>query len=811
MKSRTFASLRKNSSPRRRGRTRLFVLGAAFAAGALGTKAATAAPAPMNQQGPADAGEPQGAPSFRFNIREGSLIDVLAQFEQITGLRTTLADPALGMITSSGVVGTYTPMEALRRLLAGTSVGVRTAPDGALTLGVGGVSETVNVEGAVPTVTSRAFTQPLRDIPQTINVIPQSLIQEQGATTLRDVLRNVPGITFQAGEGGVPAGDQLTIRGFSARTDMFIDGVRDFGGYARDSFNLEQVEVAKGPSSATSGRGSTGGSINQVSKTPGMSKSYSASIGGGNAGYVRSSADINQPLGDGVALRLNAMWSDAGVPGRDIVKSERWGVAPSLAFGIDRPTTLTLSHMHLEQDNIPEYGLPWVPNNTNPQLAAYSGGAPPVNSKNFYGLVTRDYEDTKTDVSTVQVDHRVNPGLTLRNLTRFGRNDRDSVITAPRFASVSSSTAINRQLQSRDMVDKIVANQASAIGRFTTGNIAHAVSTGVEVAHETSENFARSGPAAPQADLFDPDPTQAYLGPITRTGARTKGVATTVSAYGFDTVNLGSHVEVSGGLRWDRFDADARSVAVSGDATTFSRVDNLLSWRAGAVYKPKTYGSIYAGYGTSANPSAEGLALSSTTVELDPEQTRTFEVGTKWDVANARLSATTAYFRTEKTNARTPGVNPGDPPTVLQGEHRVQGIEVGLSGRLTRQWSVFTGYAFMDSVIAASNTVAEIDNALALTPNHTFNLWTTYELPLGLSIGGGAQYMDAVFRNATNATRVPSYWLTNALVSYKVNQFMTVRFNGQNLADKYYVDRVGGGHYIPGAGRQLIVSSDFHF
>ena len=811
MKYRTFASLRKSSSPRRRGTTRLFVLGAAFAAGTLGANSASATPAPAQQQGPAAAGEPQATRTMRFDIREGSLSDVLAQFEQITGLKIVLADPGLGVITSAGVVGTYSPMDALRRLLAGTSVGVRAVADGTLTLGVGGVSETVNVEGELPTVTSRTFTEPLRDIPRTINVIPQSLIQEQGATTLRDVLRNVPGITFQAGEGGVPAGDQLTIRGFSARTDMFIDGVRDFGGYARDSFNLEQVEVAKGPSSATSGRGSTGGSINQVSKTPGMGKSYNASIGGGNASYVRSSADINQPLGEGAALRLNAVWTDAGVPGRDTVKSERWGVAPSLAFGIDKPTTLTVSHMHLEQDNVPEYGLPWVPDNTNPALAAYSGGEPPVDSENFYGLVTRDYEDTTTDVSTVQVDHRVNPGLTLRNLTRFGRNDRDSVITAPRFASVNTSTAINRQLQSRDMVDKIVANQSSAIGRFTTGTIGHALSTGFELAYESSENFARGGPTAPQADLFNPDPTQPYPGPITRTGASTKGAANTVSAYAFDTVNLGSHVELSGGLRWDRFDADSDSIAVTGVATTFERVDNFVSWRAGAVYKPKTNGSLYVGYGTSANPSAEGLALTSSTVELEPEQSRTFEVGTKWDLANARLSATSAYFHTEKINARTPGVNPGDPPTVLAGEQRVQGIELGLSGRITRQWSVYSGYAFMNSVITESNTLTEVDNALALTPEHTFNLWTTYELPFGISIGGGAQYMDAVFRNATNTTNVPSYWLTNALASYKVNQFMTLRFNGQNLTDKHYVDRIGGGHYIPGAGRQLIVSSDFRF
>lgn len=811
MKNRTFVSFRKTGTTRRRGRTRLFVLGAAFAASAVHPQTAQAALPQVAHQGPSEAGEPQTSRGVRFDIREAPLSTVVAEFERVTGIRTVLADPGLGVIISPGVAGTFSPAEALRRLLIGTSVGAQFDADGSVRLNVGGVSETVNVEGNRPDVSSPKFTEPLRDIPQTINVIPQALIQEQGATTLRDVLRNVVGITFQAGEGGVPAGDQLTIRGFSARTDMFIDGVRDFGGYSRDAFNLEQVEVAKGPSSAIAGRGSTGGAINQVSKAPRAGRSYDVSVGGGNGDYKRSSADLNQPLGSNAAVRLNAMWTDTGVPGRDVVGSERWGVAPSLALGLTSPTRLTISHVHLEQDNVPEYGLPWVPDNTNPVLSAYSGGEPPVDPRNFYGLVTRDYERTSTDVSTVQVEHRVSQAFTLRNLTRYGRNDRDSVITAPRFASVNTSTLLNRQLQSRDMVDSIVANQSSAVVRFGTGGLEHAVSAGLEFARETSENFARSGPAAPQTDLFTPTPRDAYPGPIVRTGARTRGVANSVAGYVFDTVRMSERFEVSGGVRWDRFNAETDSVATTGVVTPFERVDHLLSWRGGVVYKPVEAGSIYFGYGTSSNPSAEGLALTATTVDVDPEQSRNIEVGTKWDVMGGRLSPTVALFRTGKTNARTPGIAEGDPPTVLQGRHQVQGVELGLSGRVTRAWAVFSGYAFMDSTIEASNTASEVDNALVLTPKHTLSLWTTYDLPRGVSVGGGVQYMDAVFRNAINTTRAPSYWLANALVSYRVNEFMTLRLNGQNLFDERYVDRVGGGHYIPGAGRQVMVTSDFHF
>jgi catecholate siderophore receptor len=702
----------------------------------------------------------------------------------------------------------------MAELLSGTGVNhTFTAPDRVM-LDVRSMSEFVEVTGRAGAISSPKYTEPLRDIPQTINVIPQTVMQEQGATTLRDVLRNVPGITFQAGEGGVPAGDQLTIRGFSARTDMFIDGVRDFGGYSRDSFNLEQVEVAKGPSSAIAGRGSTGGSINQVSKAPHPGRAVSGTLGFGNADYRRGTLDMNQHVGSpdsGVALRLNAMWTDAGVPGRDVVKSERWGVAPSLALGLDKRTRATISHLHLAQDNIPEYGLPWVPVNTNPELAAYSNGQPPVDSSNFYGLRARDYEDTTTDVSTVQVDHTFSDRMTLRNVSRYGRNVRDSVITAPRFAAVNTSTAINRQLQSRDMTDTIVANNTNTMARFASGSLLHAISAGLELSRETSENFARTGPAAPQADLFNPNPSDPYPGPITRSGARTKGAATSGAVYAFDTVNLTPQLELTGGLRWERFDVDYEAVAVNGVLTPFDRTDEMVSWRGAAVYKPAPNGSIFAGVSTSFNPSAEGLALTAATVSLEPEKTRNIEAGTKWDLLRNRISLSGSIFRTEKTNARTPGINPGDPPTVLAGQQQVSGVELGLSGRMTDEWLVIGGYAFMKSTIEASNTAAELDNALALTPNHTFNLWTTYDLPWNISLGGGAQYMDAVFRNASNTASVPSYWLLNGLAAYEVNSHLTLRLNMQNLTDEVYVDRIAGGHFIPGPRRQVMLTTDVKF
>lgn len=789
---------------RKKGKYRVFATSALVITTALAHE-----PAAASAQQPASI---RPSDLISFSIPAGQLDAVLSAFALATRTTLDIRVPAdtVSMMQSPGVSGVWSIEVALTRALDGTSLAFRRAGS-VITIEVQRLSEAVQVTGQAAPLSSPKLTEPLRDIPQTMTVIPRAVMQEQGASTLRDVLRNVAGITFQAGEGGVPAGDQLSIRGFSARTDMFIDGVRDFGGYSRDSFNLEQVEVAKGPTSSIAGRGSTGGAINQVSKAPNVTPSAEATVGAGTASYQRATLDVNQPITaspiPGTAFRVNAMWTDSDVPNRDLVNSSRWGVAPSLSLGAGTPTRATISYFKLQQDNLPEYGLPWVPVNTNPELAAYSNGAPPVDQSNFYGLVNRDYEKTDTDLVSLDLARDWSPSISLRNLTRWGRNVRDSVITAPRFVAVNTGTALNRQLQSRDMTDDILANQTNLTSRFETGPWRHAVTAGVEVSTESSVNYARTGPTAPTADLYRPNPLDPYPGPIVRSGASTDGEAHSLAAYAFDTVNIGSHLELTGGVRWDRFAVDYVSTAVGGAKTVFDRTDSMTSGRAGLVYKPRPEGSIYAGFGTSFNPSAEGLSLTAANVNLEPEKTRNIEAGTKWDVLRQQLSLTAAIFRTEKTNARTPGVNAGDPPTVLAGRHRVEGFEAGVSGRIRNWWTAIVNYAHMRSTIDRSNTAAEVDQNLALTPENTLSIWSTWSAPGGIGIGAGAQYMDSVFRNAANTAAVPSYWLLNATASYDVNTHLSLRLNGTNLADREYIDRIGGGHFVPGPGRQLFVTA----
>jgi catecholate siderophore receptor len=284
-------------------------------------------------------------------------------------------------------------------------------------------------------------------------------------------------------------------------------------------------------------------------------------------------------------------------------------------------------------------------------------------------------------------------------------------------------------------------------------------------------------------------------------------------------MHVGEKWQFTGGVRYDVVDVDyLQTMLTSGAVSEIAADDRMLSWRAGAVYKPSRTGSLYAGLGTSFNPSvdaaATGAALSTAATaannpNLEPEETRNYEVGTKWDVARNRLAVTGAVFRTEKRNARTR--NATSDPFVLSGRQRVSGVELGVSGSITPVWTALLSYTFMDSEFAASANAAEEGQNLTLTPEHALSIWTTYRLQQRITVGGGAQYMDAVFRNSLNTQRVPSYWLASALVTYDVNQLLTLRVNVQNLTDEQYVDRVGGGHYIPGPRRQIIISSDLRF
>jgi catecholate siderophore receptor len=826
MKNRTFAAASRNSAPRRRrrGQARLFVLGAAFlAAGPTAAGSAAAAPAVQQET------RPSRAPEVRFHIQPGPLDVVITEFRRVTGVAVVFADPGLGMIQSPGVDGLFTVDQALGRLLTGTSVRYSVA-NGVVTLDVGGVTEFIAVTGEVPSASSPKYTEPLRDTPQTIVVIPQAVFKEQGATSLRDALRNTPGITLAAGEGGTAPGDNLLIRGFSARNDVYIDGARDPGVIARDTFNVEMVEVAKGPSSVTAGRGSTGGSVNLVTKSATLQDAAEMRLSGGTAEQKRGTIDLNRRVSQSVAFRLNGMWQDGGVAGRDEITQKAWGFAPSIGIGVGRPTSVTLSYQHLHQNNVPDHGLP----STLPDAAVAEGRTvDDIDFSNFYGLLGRDYEKVDSDVATATIDHRFGSGLSLRNLTRYGQNSLDRVVTSPRAATSANASTdpgynpavaqirrTDTKYQYRD--DRTITNQTDLTTSFETGGVEHSVVTGVEVARDRQPSYAATDlfthGRPPVTDLFHPTPADLYVPAIAPTGASSTARALSAALYAFDTVKLNDHWQVDLGARWDRIDVDYTTVAAtSGTIGEFGRVDRAVSGRSGVVYKPVARGTLYASYSTSFNPSYDGsfgLTLSASganNAALPPERSRNVEVGTKWDVT-PQVFVTAAVFKTDKTNAKTTDASGA---TILAGDQEVTGVEIGASGNLTPRWNVFTGLAVMDGTVKESAVAAEVGKRLSYVPKTSFNLWSTYRLPFDLTLGGGAQFTDGYFFNNTNALttanqaaiqRLTKYWLFNAVATYDINRHLSLQMNASNLANHRYVERANQGHFIPGAGRAVVIS-----
>lgn len=742
----------------------------------------------------------------RFDIPPGSMEAVLDAFQKLTGWTVIMPNEAMRGIPSPGLSGVYTPEQALKQLLTGTGVGYQVTAAKTATLEIQASPESVEVRDNVSPVSSPKYTEPLRDIPQTITVIPREVIEEQGATTLRDVLQNVPGLTLTAGEGGAPAGDNLTLRGFSARNDIFVDGVRDIGPQTRDPFNLEQVEVVKGPASAYSGRGSTGGTINLVSKSPVLDRFFGGTLNLGTDRTKRGTADFNLPLTDRIAFRLNLMAHDSKVAGREVVANERWGIAPSLAFGLGTPTRLTLSYLRVSQDNISDYGIPWVPA-TNNVLVEYRDRPAPVPRDTFYGFRNRDFEKLSSDLATLRFERDFNDRLSLRNQFRYGRSTRDSMATPPRFAS-NDSTVINREMRSWITEDDIWDNQTDLRANFSTIGIEHRLVTGLVLTRETNVRRFRTAPNA-QTTLLNPNPYDVYTDTITVSPNVGDVTGKTVALYVFDTAQLHKKFELTGGLRWDRFSVDGVSASATA-LTPVSRVDRMLGWRAGAVYKPLPEGSIYAALGTSLNPSLEGLSYSIANTAIGPEKTRNFEVGTKWDFFRQRLMLSGAVFRVEKTNARTPGVLPDDPPQVLEGLQRVNGLELGATSTVRRGWTLFAAYTLLDSRIVESHTPAEVGRRFINTPKHSFSLWTTY-LVRRFEFGGGARFVGLRYGNNTNTRFVQSYRVIDAMAAYRLTETLVLRLNVYNLTDTYYFERLTGGHVVPGPGRSAMISTSFRF
>lgn len=706
-------------------------------------------------------------------------------------------------------------------------------------------------------IASPKFTQPLVDTTRTVQVIGSDLFNEQGATTLAEALRNSPGVgTFYAGENGnTSTGDTVFMRGFDSSASIFVDGVRDLGSVSRDVFNIEQIEVAKGPAGTDNGRTAPTGAINMVSKHANARNASSASVSWGTAGQRRATADWNHAFGKGAAFRLNLMAQDGGVPGRELLERKRWGVAPSLAFGLGSPTRIYLNLLHVDQDNLPDGGVPTIglpgyasPDPARPQI----GEAPRVDPHNFYGTLA-DHDDVAVDMATLRIEHDFSAAASLLNTTRWGRNEQDYLLTSfmlsadpARFVTPDiddpSTWAVARSLPTfKDQQNTILANQTNLRLHFgAEGAVQHDLSAGVEFTREQLHGrgqAATGGSAWPFANLYHPDADVTGL-TWAHDGTRGDGRTDTAAAYLFDTMKPSERWQLNGGLRVDRYTTEFSSLVVCGgrrgpacgDLPAGSVVpgvdaedsDTLVSWKLGALYKPTANGSIYANYAISQQPPGGGsLELSASDNNannpvFDPQEARTAELGTKWNLFGDGLLLTAAVYDTRVLNEIVQ--DPIDLQYYQTGEKRVRGIELGAVGNIGEAWALSAGYTVMDTeVVSGSAVTADGSGVLAYTPRNAFTAWTTYRFASGLSVGGGVRHSGDMTRGSDRAVGTPThaegYWVFDAVAGYAFRNGLELRLNLYNLLDEDYVAAINksGYRYTPGTPRSAMLTASYRF
>ncbi|MFA9218685.1 MAG: catecholate siderophore receptor Fiu, partial [Sphingomonadaceae bacterium] len=705
---------------------------------------------------------------------------------------------------------------------------------------------------------SPKYTEKLVDTAQTLSVIKKELIEQQGALTLTEALRNTPGVgAFFLGENGsTSTGDAIYMRGFDAAGSIFVDGVRDVGTVSRDTFNIEQVDVLKGPAGTDNGRSSPTGSINLVSKQPLASDAYSGSASVGSGQQRRATADLNHVLDSASALRVNLLDQDSGNPARDRVRNRRWAVAPSLAFGLGSPTRVTLNLLHVRQDNIPDGGVLTIglPGYSSPDPARpFLSSAAPVDPRNFYGS-TLDHDHVRADMLTARIEHDFAGGARLVNTTRYGKTSQDYLLTAYTASSANlpkdivkagadplSWVMARTNLNFKDQQNEILTNQSTLSWDAVTGAIRHTLVGGLELSNEKQSNYtwaATTGSALPVVNIYHPNPDAPVKLSYARNGASGDGSTSTLSLYLFDTAKLGERWILNGGVRVDHYNTRYHGItlqtAVAAPApqplpvgtpipVALGASDNLLNGKLSLLYKPSTDSSIYGLIASSKAPpggntfTLSSAANSSANPNYDPQSTTTYEIGSKWDLLKQKLSLSAAAYRTEVRNEIE--VDPTDTSKYYQnGKKRVQGIELGVTGELLRNWLISAGYTRMATKVEAGKIVtAAGENALSYTPKQAFTLWTAYTLPRGLQLGGGARYAGKLLRGTDGAIGTPAYtnayWVLDAMLAYPVSKQLDLRLNLYNLADQQYVAAINksGYRYTPGAPRSASLSANFHF
>lgn len=697
-------------------------------------------------------------------------------------------------------------------------------------------------------------TAPLLDTPQTINIIPETLYREQAARNLTEVLRNTPGISFNAGENGFStSSNNFQMRGFDTSGNIFINDARDSGSYTRDIFNIEQVEVVKG-AAADNGRGGAGGYINMMTKTPRLENFTSGIVNYGFDQYrsedrKRSTLDVNQTLSDTIAARLNLMLEDSGIPGREHAEKNGWGIAPSLAFGLGTDTRAIFALDYVKQNDRPDWGVPGA---TVRYMNRHEPSAGSGDRDEFYGLDT-DYDDTTNYSVLARFEHDFSNSLSISNQTRWSRVSRDARYTVP-TGYVPATGMATTQTQFYDRDNYTFSNLANLSARFLTGSIKHNLVSGFEYTREKSESKGYPTLNGGNTPINEPDYNRPSLAnPSKANDSQVK--IDTFALYAYDTAEFNERWQLTGGMRLEHYRVRINSKLSNGTRMAMDGWNNsevTLGGKLGLVYKPAENGSIYASVGLSHQP--PGSYLSNPDISrpdanvfpgfvqgADPVESYNYEIGTKWELFNNRLSTNAALFYTEKKDVPIVGRDVGETRDSQKGSGKqvVYGLELSATGSITDNWSLFGGLVLMESERRHSarqdqarrnanpadygNHSRTDGDDLAFTPEITANLWTTYRFGSGFTIGGGFQHVGSSYLGRPDdANRIianglygklPSYTIYNLMASYDINPNVGIRLNIDNLTNEEYPasSNWNGTRVAWGAPRVVQLSTDFKF
>lgn len=638
---------------------------------------------------------------------------------------------------------------------------------------------------------TKTFTR-LRDVPQSITVVSREQMRDQSMASIADVVNYVPGITSHQGENNR---DQLVIRGNSTSADFFVNGVRDDVQYYRDLYNVEQVEALKGPNAMTFGRGGGGGVINRVTKQAGFADLREFTFQGGSFQNKRFTADIDQPLSQKLAFRVNGLYENSG-SFRRFVELERYGINPTFTFAPDPQTQFAVSFEHSHDGRVADRGIP-----------SYAGRPADVPISTYYGDPYQSDVRARVDLVSGLFEKQLGR-LNIRNRTQFGDYDRfyqnfvPGAVNAARTQLALSS--YNNATKRRNLF-----NQTDLTYTLSTGKVRHTLLGGIELGRQSTDNFRNTGffnntTTSIQAPYENPTIGTPVTFRQSATDANNHLLTNVAATYVQDQVAVSRYVELLAGVRFDYFDLRFNN---NRNGDSLRRIDRLVSPRAGIVIKPVTPLSIYASYGVSYLPSSgdQFSSLTNITQQVKPEKFINYEVGAKWDIRR-NLTLTGALYRQERTNTRA--TDPTDPTRIVQtGSQRTSGLELGVNGNFTRKWQIVGGYAYQNAFITSATTAAPKGALVAMVPRHTFSLWNNYQVISRLGFGLGLVSRDDMFAAIDNTVVLPGYMRADAAVYFKFNEKFRLQSNLTNLFNKkYYVNADGNNNISPGAPRGVRVS-----